>query len=62
MKRTLTLKKQTLTELTTDDLVTVVGANGTHTYCETGITYCQICNTIDRTPITTLDEPCSAYC
>ena len=58
MKRTLSLKKQTLTELTSDEMTSVVGADGTHTYCATGITYCQICNTIERTPIPTIDSPC----
>lgn len=58
--RRLTLAKETLGELGTDELRRVVGA-GTHVTCETGITYCP-CNAltdiIDRPAIGTIDTPC----
>ena len=55
MKRAtrLVLKKETLTELGTDELRAVAGAaGGTHITCATGITYC-VCNEILE-PIPTL--------
>ena len=57
MRKRLVLSKETLAELATDELQSVVAA-GTHTYCETGITYCQICPIIDRPAIGTIDSPC----
>ena len=57
MKRTLSLKKESLSELRTDDLSSVVGAGGTHLTCYTGLTWCDLCQ-IDRTPIPTVDSPC----
>ena len=58
MKRRLVLKRETLSELRTDEQHAVVGGPGTHDTCYTGITYCQICNIIDRPAIATIDSPC----
>lgn len=56
--RRLTLAKETLTELGTDEMRLVVGA-GTHITCQTGVTYCPAVTTIvDRPAIGTIDSPC----
>lgn len=57
MKRTLSLKKESLSELHTDELSSVVGA-GTHITCQTGLTWCDLCAIIDRPAIGTIDSPC----
>ncbi len=44
MRRTLSLKKETLAELGPDELGSVVGGPGTHITCYTGITHCDLCD------------------
>ena len=56
MPRTLSLQKETLTELVTDDLRAVVAA-GTHITCSDGIT--GKCFVIDRPAIASVDSPCN---
>ena len=62
--RKLTLKKEALAELRTDELTSVVAAGGTHgvTCDPTGITVCEACAItpalIDRPAIGTIDSPC----
>lgn len=60
MKRTLRLHKQTLAELTTDEMTSVVGADGTHLTCYTGITVCGLCGALvgDLPDVATIDSPC----
>ena len=58
--RRLTLAKESLGELSTDEMQLVVGA-GTHVTCQTGVTYCPctaLIGTIDRPAIGTVDTPC----
>ena len=63
MTRKLTLKKESLAELRTDELTSVVAAAGTHgvTCTPTGITVCEACTVttvINRPAIGTIDSPC----
>lgn len=44
MNRTLSLRREALAELSPETLARVAGAAGTHVLCETGITYCGICD------------------
>ena len=57
--RRLTLAKETLTELGTDELHAVVGGPGTHVTCYTGLTWCAPCNQLINDPtISSVDQPC----
>jgi hypothetical protein len=58
MIRTLALKRESLTELTTDELTHVVGADGTHITCYTGLTYCPCTGLINDPEIPSIDSPC----
>ena len=57
MKRTLRLHKQTLSELTTTEMTSVVGADGTHLTCYTGLTVCGICD-VEVVTIESINRPC----
>lgn len=58
MTRKLTLAKETLAELSTDEMRSVVGA-GTHVTCYTGLTVCAPCNQLINDPtISSIDQPC----
>lgn len=58
MTRRLSLKKESLTELGTDELTLVVGGPGTHVTCYTGLTYCPCTGLINDPDIATIDSPC----
>ena len=58
MARKLTLKKESLTELGSDELTRVVGGPGTHVTCQSGLTYCPCTALIDDPEIATIHSPC----
>ncbi len=45
MRKRLALRRETLAELTTDDLHRVAGADGTVVTCYTAVTVCGLCDT-----------------
>lgn len=57
MTRKLTLAKETLSDLSTEEMRSVVGA-GTHVTCQTGITWCPCTGLINDPTISSVDQPC----